>query len=82
MTITFNDQELIQSHRINDLSPFYEMLAPTYAKEPVHVKTVYRWADIIRKKNIPFAITKANNVSGVECVYFWVQGKKKFVEKD
>lgn len=74
MTIKFNNQELIQSHRINDLNPFYDMLAPTRSNNYIDMRIVTKWADIIKQKDIPYAITKYINENGFEYVNFWVFG--------
>ena len=91
MTIKFNNQELIQSNRINELKPFYELLDATRVEDNIILENgesvkaipiIYKWADSIRKKDIPYAITKSKNGSGGETVHFWVKGEKKLADRD
>lgn len=90
MTKKFNNQELIQSHRIKDLNPFYEMLTPTRRigyikldnKSLVRLMPIiFKWAETMKKKDIPYAITIKETKSGVEYVRFWVFGKKIKTDK-
>jgi len=80
----FNGQNIIFGHRIKEIGPdFYEMLERTYyIHSPHEIKLVHSWADYIKKKDVPFVVTKLKSEtdkpnSYCHTMHFWIKGIKK-----
>lgn len=66
--IKFNGQEVIRHNKIDELTQYYEMLAPTYPNGRGYEKElrlVHKWADYLENvKKLPFAIINGKDEEG------------------
>lgn len=71
----FNEFEIVQGHLIEKMDKFYEMLTETPVHKSNEMIIVHKWADYLKKKNIPHVITKRKRFTSTY-VNFWVYGVK------
>lgn len=85
MIIKFKKQEVIRSHRLNELTEYYEFLKPTYPHHNEYQKNlnlIHKWSDWLEnKKNIPFAVVRRKNEKeNIEIVLLVFGKEKKYIK--